>query len=446
MPKLTIHVLGGISITREGRHFEDKLSHKSLAILSLLLTAPGMRMAKPRVTALLWADSDPDAAKSNLRFNLWSIRKIIGTDAQGADLILSDREFIRLNPRYLFESDILAVKAFKNGSAMDAASLIPLRQYFKGEYMEGFYLDDCEEYAEIILMERMACQNIRADILEAVYDRLAAHGDLRGAVQIMLETLRIDPFNETCACRILQHMEALKQVTQAIGFYQDFAIRLRKDLNIAPSEQLQSQYKHLLDIQCQPTDQQNSPMLSPNAMQAGAPPPVGSPRSRRSAAALSQDAMQPTPTLLPAKSPPHRNAPKESSGGPLKVQIRCIPDIAYFWMAECIDILNARLDEASKKQVPRRVTADLAWIYPAFSEVTDPAPSLHEQKQRFGRQQASAVPDIRLFYALRDYLAHAAQNQSLEIITENRDSIDCHSRAFLEFIAQKPLGRIRFKP
>lgn len=411
MPKITIHVLGGISITREGRHLEDKLSHKSLAILSLLLTASQMRMAKARVTALLWADSDPDAAKSNLRFNLWSIRKIIGVDEHGEDLILSDREFIRLNPRYPFESDILAVKAFKNGSDMDAADLVSLRQYFKGEYMEGFYLDDCEEYAEIILMERMTCQNIRADILEAVHDRLVAQGDLRDAVQIMLETLRIDPFDETCACRILQHMKALNQITQAIGFYQDFAIRLRKNLNIAPSEQLQKQYKHLLAIQHQTAESGDSPIPSPGAVQ---------------------------PEPLSEKSP------QKKSCGLLKVQIRCIPDIAYFWMAECIDILNAHLDRAVRSQIPQRIIADLTWIYPAFSEIAGAAENTPECRLR--AQKDPAVPDIRLFYALRDYLMHVSQIRPVEIVTENCVAIDCHSKAFLKFMAQKPVGRIEFKP
>jgi DNA-binding SARP family transcriptional activator len=386
VPLLTINTFGGMSVSCGNKRFEDKLSHKSLAILSLLVSSPDMRIRKSRLTALLWPDSDPFAAKSNLRFNLWSIRKII-CEGHGKEFVIADREYVWIDPEYPVASDILAVKYFDRESDEDIDVLNILRQAFRGEFMEGFYLSGCDEYADMILMERMSCQNIRIDILETIYDRYLNAKDVRGAIRAMGESLIIDPFNETFAARVIRHRIALGELTQAIDFYRNFVVRLRKNLNVAPSAELQELYAQIKKARCE----------------------------------------KPEDTAVPA----------QAEAGIADAQtfiIVCIPGIDYYWMTECIDKIVGRLSDEEAAAIPRRVTTDLSYIYP----------KLEPANETFASNRPDAVPDIRLIYALREYIEHVVDPNGIHIVTRSSGLIDGPSAAFLKFIECKPVNGVRF--
>jgi DNA-binding SARP family transcriptional activator len=410
-----------MSVSCGNKRFEDKLSHKSLAILSLLVSSPDMRIRKSRLTALLWPDSDPFAAKSNLRFNLWSIRKII-CDGHEKEFITADREYVWIDPEYPVASDILAVKHFDSGSDGDIDDLNILRQAFRGEFMEGFYLSDCDEYADMILMERMSCQNIRIDILETIYDRYLHAKDVRGAIRAMGESLIIDPFNETFAARVIRHRIALGELTQAIDFYRNFAVRLRKNLNVAPSAELQELYAQIRKTRSEKSDGANSGDTNSAGDNSG-----GVAYGGENAGGVA----------CGGESYGGENAAARAEAGSADAQtfiIVCIPGIDYYWMTECIDQIAGELSDGEAAAIPRRVTMDLSYIYPRFGESDEPS----------ARSLPEAVPNIRLIYALREYIERVVSPNGIHIITRSPDLIDGPSAAFLKFMECKPINGVRF--
>lgn len=417
-------------MSREGKSFDDKLSQKSLAIICLLLSAPDMKMRKSKISSLLWMDSDIVAAKSNLRFNVWSIKKIVGQDAQGEDLIVSEREFVRMNKDYRFQSDILAIKAFEKSRAYDAEQLIGLRKSFQGEYLEGFYLSGCDEFADIILIERMSCQNIHKDILNAMYNLYLNSGNIQSCIQIMQEALLIDPFNESFAYRIIEHLITLHQLTQAIGFYKDFAVRLRKNLNVAPSGDLLALYRKLSDAQRRDTAGDMDVPGRTVAYCAGT-------KSENPAAEGEDSISAPRRVFMKSEDPAADEAnPIAAPRHVLKID--CIPEVAYCWMSECADQVFALCGGHAPDGLHPSAIADLAYIYPKF---------FNNQSTHFGNCCTMVtIPDIRLFYALRDCLEAAAGSEgALEIVTEHASKIDGVSLAFLKFMEMKPLKSVVFR-
>ena len=82
---LTINMLGKGAILYKNECISEKLSSKLVALICLLVLNKNRNMSKEKIISLLWPDSDDEAAKSNLRFNLWTIKKTVPQSDGGED-------------------------------------------------------------------------------------------------------------------------------------------------------------------------------------------------------------------------------------------------------------------------------------------------------------------------------------------------------------------------
>ena len=78
MPTTQLSFLGPVRFVRGGQDVELKIG-KAQALLAYLAVT-GEAQAREHLLDLLWAESHPDAARKNLRNNLWRIRRQLGDD------------------------------------------------------------------------------------------------------------------------------------------------------------------------------------------------------------------------------------------------------------------------------------------------------------------------------------------------------------------------------
>ena len=102
---LTINMLGKGAIFHDGECISEKLSSKLVALICLLVLNKNRNMSKEKIISYLWPDSDDEAAKSNLRFNLWTIKKSIPQSGNGEDFIISGKDYCRINEKYPYTCD-----------------------------------------------------------------------------------------------------------------------------------------------------------------------------------------------------------------------------------------------------------------------------------------------------------------------------------------------------
>ncbi len=314
MAFLDIRTLGGVTMTLGGRAIQDTLSNKSIALITLLLTGEGMRVRKSRLTALLWENSDEEACKNNLRYNLWSIKKVIVADEAGEEFIGSDKSGVFINPDYDFTADILKLKRFDAKKPAELAVLLEIKALFRGDYLEGFYLKDCGDYAETIVMERISCQNLQTTLLECLYNHYRAHGAHEQCVEMLSESLSIDPYNEHYALMMMKTLLCQGKNAQAVTFYKSYTGGLRRHLNIRPPEELTALFRSI--------------------EQAGAE-------------------VEPAARFAPA------------GGQALELDCACLPGADFYWMAEALAGLH-RAFEASFSLLGEARLADLALVWPAM--------------------------------------------------------------------------------
>jgi DNA-binding SARP family transcriptional activator len=247
---LTINMLGKGAIFHDNECISEKLSSKLVALVCLLVLNRNRNMSKEKVVSYLWPDSDDEAAKSNLRFNLWTIRKTVPQSPDGEDFIVSGKDHCRINEKYQYSCDKTLLDSVKVSQIDNIEELLGLKDLFRGDFLEGLYLRNCSEFNEMILFERVVCQNKQVEILEKLIGLYEAQERYEEELRILNEVAAIEPYNEDFAYRAIRIYKLTGNRTAAINYYKNFEIVLRRNLDTSPNNELKLLYRELMESSC----------------------------------------------------------------------------------------------------------------------------------------------------------------------------------------------------
>ncbi|NLV69726.1 MAG: hypothetical protein GXY56_02495 [Clostridiales bacterium] len=242
---LQINVLGKTKISCNGELLDKQLSTKAQALVYLLIAHNGKFISRDKIMAYLWPDSTTDAARYNLRYNLWQLKKLLPHDGADRSLVLSEKDGCSIDSRYSFQCDLLKIQACSVHSR-DLEELAHTKGLFCGDFMEGWYLKNCNEFNEMILFERMNCERIQVELLKALARRYEESGRLEDALTTWKEMAQVDMDNEETAYNIVRLYYEMGNRVAAINHYKKFETGLWDNLNIAPNEELQRLHRDLI--------------------------------------------------------------------------------------------------------------------------------------------------------------------------------------------------------
>lgn len=246
---LHITFMGETRFLLDGVDVSDRISSKAAAIIALVLMKESRQMRRSDIINFLWGESGDDAAKYNLRFNLWQIKKAF-VQEDGESLFIVSKEHVKVNPKFRFLCDILEIEQ-ANPDAIDSTQeLERLLSLFRGEFFENCYLHNCENFLEHIILRRYYMENRRL----AIYHRLIQltyqnnlYDDCLNAISACEE---IDPYNESIVKIRLEILIQRGAWRDAAKYYQIFYSRLLQDVGTEPSQELQELSKqfHLREM------------------------------------------------------------------------------------------------------------------------------------------------------------------------------------------------------
>ncbi len=241
---LQISLLGKTRISCGGELLDKQLSTKAQALVYLLIAHNGRFLSREKIMAYLWPDSTPEAARYNLRYNLWQLKKLLPQDGAARSLVLSEKDGCSIDPRYSFQCDLLTIQSCSLHSR-DLEELSRIKSLFCGDFMDGWYLKNCNEFNDMILFERMNCERIQVELLKSLARRYEESRFPEEALATWKEMAQVDMDNEEIAYNIVRlHLEMGNRVA-AINHYKKFETSLWDNLNIAPNEELQQLYRTL---------------------------------------------------------------------------------------------------------------------------------------------------------------------------------------------------------
>lgn len=220
----TVHLLGGLYVTRNDNRLEVPEGSKRL--LALLCLRRGS-VERCHVAGMLWPSVDDRRAAGNLRSALWRLR---GADI---DVVEADQRLIGLRQDVAVDVHELA----------EWASRLIARRPAPGDLSVRRPLDDaldllpgCYDDWAIIERERIRQRMLRA--LEALSRALTAMGRYGEAVDVAMTAIVAEPLRESAQRALLEAHLAESNLIEARRDFLAYRNLVRSELGVEPSAEL----------------------------------------------------------------------------------------------------------------------------------------------------------------------------------------------------------------
>lgn len=211
----------------EGRSVERLLTNAKAVGLLAYLSVPsvGRFVRRDRLVGMLWPELDQQRARTALRKTVFAIRTALGPES----VLSRGEEEVGLSNK------VLRCDAADFIRAADDGFLVAALQLYRGELMPGFHLAECLEYDQWLERERTDARERAAAAAWALAKRLESDQQLSDAVGMARRSVRIAWSDERALRRALLMLDRLGDRAGALRLYEEFARRLRTELDAEPS-------------------------------------------------------------------------------------------------------------------------------------------------------------------------------------------------------------------
>jgi DNA-binding SARP family transcriptional activator len=174
---------------------------------------------------MLWPELGQANARAALRKAIYALRAALGS---GIVLSRGDEE-VALSADELW-CDVAAFTA-----AADAAALTEALELYRGELLPGFHLAECLEFDEWLEEQRATALERASGAAWALAQRLEKDAQFSDAGTWARRAARFSRTDERALRRAIQMLHRLGDRAGAVQLYDEFARRLKTDLEVDPS-------------------------------------------------------------------------------------------------------------------------------------------------------------------------------------------------------------------
>ena len=203
---------------------------KVVALLAYLALAgapdtPGRFVRRDGLVGLLWPELDQAHARAALRKAIHAIRGALGADA----IVSRGDEEVALGEGALWCDAVEFMTAVERGQLVRALEL------YRGELMPGFHLADCGEFERWLEDQRSSDRDRAAGAAWALAVRSQEGDNLTDAGVWARKAVRFRWDDERALRRAIVMLAAIGDRAGAARLYDEFARRLRTELDVEPS-------------------------------------------------------------------------------------------------------------------------------------------------------------------------------------------------------------------
>ncbi|HSJ65861.1 MAG TPA: BTAD domain-containing putative transcriptional regulator [Gemmatimonadaceae bacterium] len=230
---LELRALGGLDLSRA--HGRDILSitsqPKRLALLAYLSTASPLHIQRrDSVVAVFWPDLDEKHARNALNQALHTLRRALGRGA----LISRGKDGIGLSEQHI-RCDVVAFER-----ACAAVQWEDALELYRGDFLQGFHLSDAPEFERWLEVERERVRQLACDAARSLIEREERVGNALSATHWLRRLLDLSPADEASLRKLVRLLSRLGDRASAMRAYEQFARRMRREYDVAPTEETQA--------------------------------------------------------------------------------------------------------------------------------------------------------------------------------------------------------------
>jgi DNA-binding SARP family transcriptional activator len=384
-----MYFLGKSKIEYNDELLEDNLGNKATALLCLLVLKDKGYLSREKLVSYLWPDSYIEAARYNLRYNLWLIKKNIGTDEKGNSFLRIDNEFCSINKEYEFNCDIFQILKFKPSKNDTIEGILKIKKLFRGDLLEGCFFKKCEELNDLIIYERINFERRKVKILKRLVDLYELEEKYEYSIEIINEILEIEPYDEEMILKLMDIYSLSGKRAAAINYYNNYSNGLAGSLGISPSDGLKNKYN---EIKSKRDEHYKNFMQKERII----------------------DCKQKTKLIITSD---------------------CMKNIDYFWLSDVIGKLLKNIDEGIIKSLNYKEILDLGYIQSDILQHCEHLNSLQEYNRE--------VKDVCIINSFIKLISNVCNKQDLTILITNSTDMDEISHSVIEYIKRLQISGLQ---
>ena len=248
LPSLVVYCLGPFRVYQNDQLIRDWTGLKGQCILKYLVAHRGRPIAKDILMDVFWRDADPEAARRNLHQAVYCLRQTLRRGQSNFQHIQFENDCYLLNP----EMDIwLDFEEFERhiqaGRRLEAVGQLAEAMAEYG-IAEGLYQGDFLEedlYEDWPSLQREHIRNMYMNIADRLSEHYVQQGEYTAAIALCRKVLAQDNCYEAAHRRLMQCYLAQGQRHLAVRQYQTCVEALKEELDLAPSEETVTLYRHI---------------------------------------------------------------------------------------------------------------------------------------------------------------------------------------------------------
>ncbi len=265
-PRLSLSLLGSPCVTLEPLGDVVLTNRKAMALLAYLAVNSSQAHSRETVLGLLWPELPEADARNNLRVTWSQLRSKLGDDAVGASdaFLLSNRIEMQFNPRSAYGLDVTEFNELLAACTQHAHSrrgncpecqerLAQAVALYRGDFLAGFFLSDCAEFDEWLMVQRERLRQIMLAVLNELthFHAQAKHPEL--AEGYVRHLLQLDPLREDAHRQLMQLLQAQGQRTAALAQFEVCKRVLADELGVQPDPETVALAAHIRSGSAQST-------------------------------------------------------------------------------------------------------------------------------------------------------------------------------------------------
>jgi TolB-like protein/DNA-binding SARP family transcriptional activator len=196
---------------------------RRLAVLALLAMSRRQSLAREKLAAMLWPESDGDRARHLLSDTVYVINR-----ALGGEVIVAAGDELRLR------GDRLRCDAREFEDAVERGARAEAVRLYAGPFMDGFFVDGTEELERWVSTERDRLHDLHSRTLEELATERGDRGDIHGAIELWRRLAADDSLNSRLACALAEALERAGDRAGALQHLHDHGSTLERELGISP--------------------------------------------------------------------------------------------------------------------------------------------------------------------------------------------------------------------
>ena len=239
---LSLDLLGQFSLERNGRAC-DLAYKKGQGVLAFLAVTPNRRSSRVSLAALFWPDFPRAAALNNLRQVLRDLALAINEAPPGVAALRIDRASVGLAmdqvendfSRFVCELPDCPTRPASDSCFPCLAAMEKRAALYRGEFMAGFFLEDCPGFEEWLQIQREAVHLRMLGLLDRLANCYERRGRIDKALGYAQMFMDMEPWSEDGLQRVLRLSARHGLRDAALSKYVRWCDAIKRELGVIPS-------------------------------------------------------------------------------------------------------------------------------------------------------------------------------------------------------------------